>query len=103
MVLIKFGKKKEIVQKFSAVNLPESRGNKGSRFQEFVIISDKVQQFPLSTAVIASYLYPALGGADARNEGEALRALPLAIPHGAENFLRKLFFIRVIYFIKSNG
>ncbi len=29
------------------------------------------QQFPLGTAAIASYLYPALGGADARNEGEA--------------------------------
>ncbi len=32
--------------------------------------------FPLSTASMASCLYPAFGGADARNEGGALRAAP---------------------------
>ena len=42
----------------------------------------------MGTAAIASYLYPALGGAYARNEEEALRALP----HRVENFLQKLFF-----------
>ncbi len=52
-----------------------------------------LQQFPLGTAAIASYLYPALGRADARNEGGALRALPLAIPHSAENFYENYFLL----------
>jgi hypothetical protein len=38
------------------------------------------QPFPLSTASMASCLYPALGGADARNEGGALRAAPPCDP-----------------------
>ncbi len=45
-----------------------------------------LQQFPLSTAAIASYLYPALGGADARNEGGALRAAPPCDPPSRKVF-----------------
>ena len=86
------------------------------------LISQSRQNF--SNDVSYSCFYPALGRADARNEGgaaailaeysEKLRSvfmlrsakpmlamkgerfaqLPLAIPHGVGNFLRKLFFIR---------
>ena len=43
--------------------------------------SRNCQQFPLSTAAMASYLYSALGGADARNEGGvATRNSPLRSP-----------------------
>ncbi len=49
-------------------------------------------QFSLYTARIASCSYPALGGADARNEGEALRAAPPCDPPWRRDFLRKLFF-----------
>ncbi len=50
----------------------------------------KFQQFPLGTAAIASYLYPALGGADARNEGGALRAAPPCEPPSRKEFSMKI-------------
>jgi hypothetical protein len=56
---------------------------------------------PAEYSVNCFLFYPALGEADARNEGVALRALPLAIPHGVGYFLQKLFSIRAIYFVKS--
>ena len=59
------------------------------------------QQFPLSTAKIASCFYPALGRADARNEGGESRpprfALPsLRSPIAGIIFYENYFFIRVI-------
>ena len=46
----------------------------------------KDQQFPLSTAKIASFFYPALGGADARNAGgDAPLSPPYDPPSGKES------------------
>ena len=56
-----------------------------------------LQQFPLSTARIASCLYPALGGADARNEGGALRAAPPCDPPWRREFSAKIIFLYVKY------
>ena len=50
-------------------------------------------QFPLSTARIAPGLYPALGGADARNEGGALRAAPPCEPPSRREFSTKIIFL----------
>ncbi len=64
-----------------------------------------VQQFPLGTAAIASYLYPPLGGADARNEGGALRAAPPCEPPSRREFSTKIIFLYeklTIYFIYLN-
>ena len=50
------------------------------------------QQFPLDTAAIASYLYPARGKASARNEGGALRAAPPCDPPKRREFSTKIIF-----------
>ncbi len=57
----------------------------------------------LSTAKIASCFYPALGGADAQNEGGESRFSPLQSPIAGIIFYENYFFIKVIYFIKSNS
>ena len=54
------------------------------------------QQFPLSTAKIASCFYPARGFADARNEGGESRFSPLRSPIAVIIFYENYFFIRVI-------
>ena len=54
----------------------------------------RVQQFPLSTAGIASYLYPALGGADARNEGEDAPLSPPSDPPSGREFFTKIIFYK---------
>ena len=50
-----------------------------------------LSQLPLSTAAIASYLYPALGGADARNEGGESRFSPLRSPIAGIIFYENYF------------
>ncbi len=49
-------------------------------------------QFSLSTAGIAPVLYPALGGADARNEGRESRFSPLRSPIAGIIFYENFFY-----------
>ncbi len=53
---------------------------------------NNIQQFPLGTAEIASYLYPARGKASARNEGGALHAAPPCEPPSRREFSTKIIF-----------
>ncbi len=62
--------------------------------QQFILNStelNKGQQFSLNTAIIASYLYPALGGADARNEGGDAPLSPPCEPPLGRGFSTKTF------------
>ncbi len=63
------------------------------------------QQFPLGTAGIASCFYPALGGADARNEGGGAKLSPPSDPPSGREFSAKIIFLYeefIIYFIYLN-
>ncbi len=57
------------------------------------MLFELIQQFPLSTAGIASFLYPALGRADARNEGEGAKLSPPSDPPSGREFSTKIIFL----------